>query len=131
MQGNFFFFLKKKRKEKLEAGFLTRVSIGMHYKTIYGLNDGVEGRTGACREYSLPREEPDSELFRWIGGHTKICPLLQVKICRCFDQYGIEIQVPSTSRDGSTSWIVISSAQTATWRSYHVMIEIALQKVMN
>ena len=32
----------------------------------------------------------------------------QVRVTCCLDQFGIEIQVPSTWRDGSYSWIVIS-----------------------
>ena len=62
----------------------------------------------ACREYSLPREDPGSEHIAWIGGHTKIGPVLQVTNASRFDIYGIEIQVPSTSGDGSTSWIIMS-----------------------
>ena len=36
----------------------------------------------------------DSELIAWIDG----------QITCCLDQDGIEIQAPSTSRDGSNSW---------------------------
>ena len=39
---------------------------------------------------------------------TKIGPVLQVKVTCCLDQHGIEIQVPSKSKDGSNSWIIIS-----------------------
>ena len=42
-------------------------------------------------------------------GHTKVGPVLQVKVICCPDQYGIEIQAPSTSKDGSNLWIIISS----------------------
>ena len=49
-----------------------------------------------------------SEPIAWISGHARIGPVLQVKIMCCLDQYGIEIQVPSASRDGSNAWIVIS-----------------------
>ena len=35
-------------------------------------------------------------------------PVLQVVIVCCLDQYGIEIQVPSMSDDGTKSWIIKS-----------------------
>ena len=38
--------------------------------------------------------------------HTKIGPVIQVKTTCRLDQYGIEVQVPSTSGDGSTSWVL-------------------------
>ena len=57
---------------------------------------------------SLPRDHQDSEPVGWVSGHTRIGPVLHVKVVCCLDQYGIEIQVPSTSRDGSNSWTVIS-----------------------
>ena len=90
------------------AGFMRRVSIGMYYKTIHDVTDGFGGKTGACREYSLPHDHQDSDPTARIGGHTNIDPVLQVKTVCCLDQYGIEIQVPSTSGDGSTSWIIMS-----------------------
>ena len=49
----------------------------------------------------MSRENPDSELLAWIGGQTRIGPVHQVKITCCLDLDGIEIQVPSTSGDGS------------------------------
>ena len=80
----------------------------MYYKTVHDVDDGFEGITGACREDTLPREDPYSDLIAWIGGHTKLGPVLQVKTTCCFDQYGNEKQVPSTSGDGSTSWVIMS-----------------------
>ena len=57
----------------------------------------------ACRECTLPRDNPDSELLAWIGGHTRIG-----KVRGCLDHYGFEIQAPSTSGDGSNSWVIKS-----------------------
>ena len=37
-----------------------------------------------------------------------IGPVIEVKTTCRLDQYGIEIQVPSASGDGSTSWVVLS-----------------------
>ena len=78
------------------AGFMGRVSIGMHYKTIHDLNDGFVGRTGAYPEDTLLREDPESEIIGWIDGHTKIGPVFQVKSTCYLDIYGIEIQILST-----------------------------------
>ena len=84
--------------------FLRRVSIGMHCKTIHDVDEGFEGSTVACREHTMPREDPRSEII----GHTKIGPVLHVKTTCCLDIFGIEIQIPSTSGDGSKSWVVMS-----------------------
>ena len=51
---------------------------------------------------------PKSEHTAWIGGQTKIVPVLQVTVICCLDQYGIAIQAPSTSGQGSNCWIIIS-----------------------
>ena len=75
----------------------------MYCKTFHDVDDGFEGTTGACREDTLPRDNPDSELIAWMGGHTRIGPVLQVKVIRPLDRYGIEIQAPSTAKDGSNS----------------------------
>ena len=88
------------------AGFMRKVSIGQYFKTIHDVEDGFGGKTQACREYTSLRDHQDSEPVAWIGGHTKIGPVLQVKVICCLDQYGIEIQVPSTKRDGSNFRIV-------------------------
>ena len=40
---------------------------------------GFGGTTGTCREYTLPRDDPDSELFASIGGHTRIGPVRNSK----------------------------------------------------
>ena len=59
-------------------------------------------------ERTLPPDDQDSELIGWIRGHNKIGPVLQVRVTCCLDQCGNEIQVPSVSRSGSCSWVVIS-----------------------
>ena len=85
------------------AGFMRSVCIGMYFKTIRDVDDGFGGTTGSCREYTLPRDHFHSELVGWISGHTKIGPVLRVRVIGCLDQYGLEIQLPSTSGDGCTS----------------------------
>ena len=51
----------------------------MHNETFHDVDDGIEGKTGACREFTPPREDPDSAIIACIGGHTKNGPVLQVK----------------------------------------------------
>ena len=50
----------------------------------------------------------NSEPVGWIRGHTKIGPVCQVRVTCYFNQYGIETQVPSMLKNGTSSWIVIS-----------------------
>ena len=96
-----FKYLKNWRKKACESvGFMRQISVGMLYKTIQDVVDGFEGKTGACRDCTLPREDPKSEIIAWIGGHTTIGPVLQVKTTCRLDQCGIEIQMPSTTADG-------------------------------
>ena len=77
---------------------MRRVSIRTQNRTIHDVNDGFGDKTGPCRGCSLSREDSDSELIAWIGGHTKIGPVLQITALCCFDQHGIEIQVPVNIR---------------------------------
>ena len=72
----------------------------MLYKDIHDVNDGFQGTTAACREHTLPREDPNSKITVWFEGHTKIGPVLQVQTRRCLDVHGIEIRIPSTLGDG-------------------------------
>ena len=59
------------RKVGESAGFIRRVQLECTAKTIHDLNDCFEGRIGACREYTKPREDADSEIMAWFDGHTK------------------------------------------------------------
>ena len=90
------------------AGFMRRVTVGMYYKSVRDVNDGFDGQTAACREKTKPREDPGSDIKAWIECHTKMGPVLQVKTTCCIDIYGIGIQIPSTSGDGSKSLVIIS-----------------------
>ena len=90
-----------------DASFWRRVSIGMSYKTIPDVDDGFGDRTLACREYTLPRADSDSRIYAAIPGQTTIGPVLQVHIIQCHGINGIEIQIPSTTTQNRTSWVVI------------------------
>ena len=91
------------------AGFRRRVSVGMQDKTMHDVNNhGFEGCTGVCREYTLSRDDPESEVKLWIHGHTRIGLVLQVKTTCYLDIYGIEIPISSTSGDSSKYWVFIT-----------------------
>ena len=62
----------------------------------------------ACREYTLPREEPASQTKGWIQGNTKIGPVLEVATSYLHGKYGIEVRIMSLSRDNTHSWVRIS-----------------------
>ena len=63
--------------------------------------------TPMCREYTHPREHPDSLCFATINANTKIGPILNIRISQVFCIYGLEVQIPSLSRPRYSSWILI------------------------
>ena len=69
------------------AGFVRKVSLGRCFRTIHDIDNGFSGSTGACREHTLPRDHDYSEPVEWIRGHTKIGPVLQVKVKYYFEQF--------------------------------------------
>ena len=90
-----------------DATFARRVSVRMRYETIPDVGDGFGDRTPACREYTLPREDPMSRIYATIPGQTAIGPALQVRVTRCLDISGIESQIPSTTTKDRKSWVVM------------------------
>ena len=56
-------------------------------------------RSVACREYTLPRDDPASQAKGWI---------LEVTTSFRHFKYGIEIRIWSVSQDNSQSWVRIS-----------------------
>ena len=92
------------------AGFMRKVSIGQYFRTIHDVDDGFGGTTASYREYTLARDHQGSEPIGWITKHTRISPVLHVKIVCCVDQCKcrIETHVPSTKRDGPDSWMATS-----------------------
>ena len=61
----------------------------------------------SCREYTLPRSEPESRPRGWILGNTKIDLVLDVKVCFHQKRYGIEIMIESQFRDRTVPWVRI------------------------
>ena len=65
-------------------------------------------RSVACREYTLPRDDPTSEAKGWIQGNTKIGPVLEVTTSCQYGKHGVEIRIWSLSEDNTQSWVRIS-----------------------
>ena len=58
-----------------EARFMSVVEMGQYFVT---RNASEFQHTVACREYTLPRDDPASEPKGWIRGNTRIGPILEV-----------------------------------------------------
>ena len=65
-------------------------------------------RSVACREYTLPRDDPASQPKGWIQGNMRIGPVLEVTTSFQNYKYGIEIRIWSEGQDNSQSWVRIS-----------------------
>ena len=65
-------------------------------------------RSVACREYTVPRDDPASEAKGWIQGNMRIGPVLEVTTSFRHFKYGIEIRIWSVNKDSSHSWVRIS-----------------------
>ena len=90
-----------------DASCWKRVSIGMCYKTSADVDDGFGDRTPACREYTHFRAGSDSRVCAAIPGRTVIGPVIEVHVTQVLGTVGIESQIPSTTTQGRTSWVVI------------------------
>ena len=62
----------------------------------------------ACREYTLPRDDPASEAKGWIQGNTRIGPILEVTMSYQHFKFGVEVRIQSVKEDKSQSWVRIS-----------------------
>ena len=91
-----------------EAGFMRVVEVGQYIVT---KNTGSlkQFRSVACREYTLPRDEPASQPKGWIQGSMRIGPVLEVTTSFQHFKYGIEIRIGSVNQDNSHSWVRISN----------------------
>ena len=91
----------------MEAGFVRVVEVG-HYFVTKDTGDFRQFRSVACREYTLPRDDPASQAKGWIQGNMRIGLVLEVTTSFRHFKYGIEIRIWSTSQDNSQSWVRIS-----------------------
>ena len=72
-----------------EAGFMRIVEVGQYIVTKDTGNLRLF-RSVACREYTLPRDDPASQAKGWIQGNMRIGPVLEVTTSFQHFKYGIE-----------------------------------------
>ena len=89
-----------------EAGFMSVVEVGQYFVTRNASEFLL--KTVACREYTLPRDDPASEAKGWIQGNTRIGPILEVTTTFQHFKFGVEVRIPSLKGDNSQSWVRIS-----------------------
>ena len=89
-----------------EARFMSVVEVG-HYFVTRSANEFLL-KTVACREYTLPRDDPASEPKGWIRGNTRIGPILEVTTSFQHFKFGVEVRIQSVNEDNSQSWVRIS-----------------------
>ena len=90
-----------------EAGFMRVVEVGQYLVT-KDTGSLRQFRSVACREYTLPQDDPTSEAKGWIQGNMKIGPVLEATTGFQHFKYGIEIRIWSVGQDNSQSWVRIS-----------------------
>ena len=91
----------------MEAGIMRVVEVGQYFIT-KDTGDFRQVRSVACREYTLPRNDPASQPKGRIQGNMRIGPVLEVTTSYLWCKYGIEIRIWSLSQDNSHSWVRIS-----------------------
>ena len=89
-----------------EAGFMSVVEVGQYFVTRNASEFLL--RSVACREYTLPRDDPASEAKGWIQGNTRIGPILEVTTSFQHFKFGVEVRIQSVKEDNSQSWVRIS-----------------------
>ena len=85
-----------------EAGFLRIVEVGQYFVT-KDTSDFRQFRSVACREYTLPRDDPASHAKGWIQENMRIGPVLEVTTSFQHFKHGIEIRIWSVNQDNSQS----------------------------
>ena len=91
----------------MEAGFMRIVEVGQYFIN-KNTGDFEQFRSVACREYTLPRDDPASQPKGWIQGNMRIGPVFEVTTSYLWCKYGIEIRIWSVAQDNSHSWVRIS-----------------------
>ena len=83
------------------------VEVGQYFVT-KDTGDFRQFRSVACREYTLPRDDPTSQAKGWIQGDMRIGLVLEVRTSFQHFKYAIEIRIWSVNQDNSQSWVRIS-----------------------
>ena len=89
-----------------EARFMSVVEVGQYFVTRSASEFLLH--TVACREYTLPRDDPASEPKGWIRGNTRTGPILEVTTSFQHFKIGVEVRIQSMKEDNSQSWVRIS-----------------------
>ena len=84
-----------------EASFMSVVEVGQYFVTRNASEFLLH--TVACREYTLPRDDPASEPKGWIRGNTRIGPILEVTTSFQHFKFGVEVRIQSVNEDNSQS----------------------------
>ena len=71
-----------------EAGFLRVVEVGQYFVT-KDTGSLSQFRSVACREYTLPRDDPTSQAKGWIQANMRIGPVLEVTTSYMYGKHGI------------------------------------------
>ena len=79
-----------------EAGFMSVVKVGQYFVTRNASEFLL--RSVACREYTLPRDDPASEGKGWIQGNTRIGPILEVTTSFRHFKFGVEVRISICER---------------------------------
>ena len=82
------------------------VEVGQYFVT-KDTGDLRQFHSVACREYTLPRNDPSSQAKGWIQGNMRIGPVFEVTTSFRNFKYGIEIRIESVNQDNSHSWVRI------------------------
>ena len=85
-----------------EAGFMHTVEVGQYFVT-KDTDDFRQFHSVACREYTLPRDDPSSQPKGWIQGNMRMGPVLEVTTSFQHFKYGIEVRIESVNEDNSQS----------------------------
>ena len=88
----------------MEAGFMRIVEVEQYFMT-KDTGNFRQFRSVACREYTLPRDDPASQPKGWIQGNMRIGPVLEVTTSFQNYKHGIEIRIWSVGQDNSQSWV--------------------------
>ena len=83
------------------------VEVGQYFTT-KDTGDFRQFRSVACREYTLPRDDPASQPKGRTQGNMRIWPVLEVTTSFQHFKHGIEIRNESVNKDNSHSWVRIS-----------------------
>ena len=76
----------------MEAGFMRVVEVGQYFMT-KDTGDFRQFRSVACREYTLPRDDPASQPKGWIQGNMRIGPVSEAITSFQYGKHGIEIRI--------------------------------------